>query len=992
MFSDINKNLTIIEGAYRKFKSYYYYNKNFLCMRKKIADFESDPAIMLDTFNVLAKYLLHPNSKSSKILIDDLLCKINIIALPKKFEQPQAKQNAPVSNFVSKDKKLKDVNFFIDMPIELCIIDTVLCVCLGKVSNELMLLSFDVYGNTLNEKALFNEGEILWENNRLFNTYFNKYSQWRNEAFNCLERNYDKGKDSLLVSIDLKSYYYSARCSYKYFKNKFKDSSIYKNCRFLFKIYSQISIKYLSILKQFRHFEEAFKEDEFCLPIGMLSSMVLANIYLSDFDDKVIECNDLAYYGRYVDDMLFVFCTSLDPNDKVDNIIKDKLIKNSILLTKTSNESQLFNHPELIVQDEKVKLIYIDHSESRAILDVYNDTIKIVPSQTQPIPEWDFNFKDFEESVYSFEKFTQSSKIRDLGDISLDPYKIGRYFSHLVSKFINIDIDNFTKKQVENQIKKMNQFFSGGQAIEYYAHWQNYMYFLVITEKFDELKNFYGSIKNEIRNAVNYNLDNKKYKKIKSLNKIVKDSILAHLDICYFTAFSINLPVVPARRQSEVKKYINSNMFNHNLLMLPLSNYVFNDYDKALINLAVEDLKFESTNYSTNPKFKWSPRFIHFDELLMLYFYYQHNNERRQMGKFADSKLVEAFININHISYLPFTIEQRDIYKLSDELKYSLKQFIVPDDREKNINRINICTASINLSPEDCVKSLEKKNISSKKKEVIWKILDEAFKYSGTVKIDKLLILPELFYPTTLIKDLIKYSRITQTAIITGLGYIKVNDNQVKNYVATILPFKSKCYKNAMIFIREKNDYSPIEKHLLAKHGYTCVDNEISKYQIFNWRGLDLGAMICFELTDIMARALLRGNVDLLALPVLNKDTTYFSNIIDSATRDLHCVIVQANTASYGDTRVTAPYDRDNKDIFKIKGGDNGNTVIGTLDLDGLFKYQSNYYNNDSQYIKKLLKRKGKKTSKKLIDKNASSEKPNIKRLSARFRNKRTSR
>ena len=35
-----------------------------------------------------------------------------------------------------------------------------------------------------------------------------------------------------------------------------------------------------------------------------------------------------------------------------------------------------------------------------------------------------------------------------------------------------------------------------------------------------------------------------------------------------------------------------------------------------------------------------------------------------------------------------------------------------------------------------------------------------------------------------------------------------------------------------------------------------------------------------------MARALLKGRCDFIAASVFNPDTTYFSNIIDSATRD----------------------------------------------------------------------------------------------------------
>ena len=36
MFKETEKTKVMIQGAYRKLKSYYYYNKNFMIMREKI--------------------------------------------------------------------------------------------------------------------------------------------------------------------------------------------------------------------------------------------------------------------------------------------------------------------------------------------------------------------------------------------------------------------------------------------------------------------------------------------------------------------------------------------------------------------------------------------------------------------------------------------------------------------------------------------------------------------------------------------------------------------------------------------------------------------------------------------------------------------------------------------------------------------------------------------------------------------------------------------
>lgn len=103
----------------------------------------------------------------------------------------------------------------------------------------------------------------------------------------------------------------------------------------------------------------------------------------------------------------------------------------------------------------------------------------------------------------------------------------------------------------------------------------------------------------------------------------------------------------------------------------------------------------------------------------------------------------------------------------------------------------------------------------------------------------------------------------------------------------------------------------------------------------------------------------------------------------DSAVRDLHAFVVQANTSFYGDSRITGPYDRDSKDIFKIKGGDNDHVVIGTVNFEKLNTYQRNYYGDFEAKLEQIEQERRKKNPK-YPQKDKS--KPNIKPFSARYR------
>ena len=217
------------------------------------------------------------------------------------------------------------------------------------------------------------------------------------------------------------------------------------------------------------------------------------------------------------------------------------------------------------------------------------------------------------------------------------------------------------------------------------------------------------------------------------------------------------------------------------------------------------------------------------------------------------------------------------------------------------------------------------------------------------------------------------------------MQYLADDKDRRYNYIATILPFTTgkRKYNNAFLYIMDKNDYSPIEFEELSKNGLYCQNRDIAEYQIFNWNGIRLSPMVCYELTDVMARALLKGKCDFIAATVFNPDTTYFSNIIDSTARDLHAFVIQSNTSYYGDSRVTGPYDRDSKDIFKIKGGDNDHVVIGTINFKKFKTFQLNYY-DDLQKKLSIIRKERVKKKPNYPPKDKS--KPNLKPLSARFK------
>ncbi len=104
--------------------------------------------------------------------------------------------------------------------------------------------------------------------------------------------------------------------------------------------------------------------------------------------------------------------------------------------------------------------------------------------------------------------------------------------------------------------------------------------------------------------------------------------------------------------------------------------------------------------------------------------------------------------------------------------------------------------------------------------------------------------------------------------------------------------------------------------------------------------GIRYGIFLCYEFTDIVARSLYKNKVDVIFAPEHNRDTSYFANIIETTARDLHVFIVQANTSIYGDSRITGPYGRNNRNVIQIKGGDRDDIIVGTIELGKVEQYQ----------------------------------------------------
>ena len=325
MTHELFNDFDILE-AYRKLKTHYYYDNTDLHMRRKIANFEAD-----SNFEQKLKNLMDSlnDNKTPEFYISKYN-EIGYYTKPKSFENNIVDEDSLIvtNRYMSEQYDLGGFNFFIDLPIELHIINVLWIMKLGYLLDS----QYCHYSNKEKSYCYANKLEIdedtgkIKDGNKLFKTYSYQYQQWRDD---CIETAEDllqnHKKDVIIVSLDIKSYYPTASLDYSKVNEDLKIrcnnkdiSDDFEKYSFLTKILGKIRDEYYKLIKPLTEKEEKkppkednneqenIKYSEMLIPIGMLSSNVIANWYLRIFDERVNKYVKPAYYGRYVDDILIV--------------------------------------------------------------------------------------------------------------------------------------------------------------------------------------------------------------------------------------------------------------------------------------------------------------------------------------------------------------------------------------------------------------------------------------------------------------------------------------------------------------------------------------------------------------------------------------------------------------------------------------------------------------------------------------------------------------
>lgn len=924
LFKNKKEALKIVENVYCKLKTFLYNDKTLFYQREKIALYEDE------NFDKKLYCLSEALFEEDFSYFEKQIQEASFFLKPKKFKLE--KQETDVVRIEeNKEARLSEINFFIDCSIELLLIDFLYMLLIKKISFDYIDCSSSYAGkfkNGIYQESIDFLNGIDFISNRCFEYYFNSYKSWRDTAFQKVEEHSKQSTcGSVLFSLDLQSFYYSVSFSFEKMHSQFLNDNRLEKIGFLEKIVSSLYRSYFLKIKKYRNHLK-IDENNTPFPIGLYSPIVLRDIYLNDIDKKILGTKNLLYYGRYVDDILILFSRDESSNDT--NFINHYLVDENILKQEGNKCFSFVGHSNLRTSfDAKDKYFIFKGGEESKLIKAFKEILNKNSSESNLLPDVDFIDSDFDSKVYSLIFNDASHTLRNLNLLISDISSASHYMRAVTKIFKGTSF--VTMKEFSDKfIYQINNFFDGCLTIQHHQAWPILFESYIVlgnenSKHFNELYRkiirFINSLDSNI--SLNEDLYNKRF--THKLVSLLKDNLKSLLNGAVAYACSLN-PSYYANHNNKILHLISafreSNMFDQSLCTVPLIGCLEN-VDKSISLL---DPSFNSYLNKIN-SFEFDLKKVKFAPYFFTYFDLNHILLLKSVKTDIDFKFSDVanlFNEFNHIkSKPPINVEKLETINYCLVNKYTYKTHLKKDNLE-TFGLVNV--------------SYDEKNIRTylfspysafdiKNKIKLFKILIDSKKQGISF-----VVFPELCLPIEWIKDISLFLVKNKMSMIFGALYL-IDRKIAHNFVVTLIAFGTKKFTYLHEIIREKIHYPPSELQILSSAKLTAFNKkprlDIVSNKLFNFSNL-----LCFELTDINLRAILKNNIDLLIVPELNHDTNYFGSIIESTARDLYIYVLQENTTKFGDSRITGPFDTVNKNIIQFKGGENNFVVAQRIDFN----------------------------------------------------------
>ncbi len=985
----LNSNLEEeLNEALKKLTSYTYFDKQGLNLRATLARFLNKNKEQRNQYLVgLAERI-----RQGSISIEN---NIQLLIMPKKVEMIVPKQSNFISNAeLLNGSKVTRAAIFIDASIDIHLIAVLWTMRYGYHLDK--SLSKNCFGNRLDLNL---EGKIP-EGRRLFKKYERQFQNWWSKAIEAAKELLNKGDDVTIVNLDFKDYYHRVELQFssveKFIESKTNNSKITEDP--LHNIFIKIHQTYRQKFEKLNHQGvDSKKNGVYNLPIGLLSSPVLANFYLKDFDSDVEKNLKPIHYGRYVDDILIVLKNTLlnldadlEEGESLVDVYFEKHLTSVFQITTDIEEpfrlkSRNNEYENIVFQKEKLFIYQFDANLSEGLLSKFEKEQRCRSSAFQFLSEDDDNneYQDldnitFENNFEDSEEGSARFKIQEERK-----FELSVYLAKILRGTVQVGKD-YKKEEVE----KILRYFQGHVLIKGHHYWEKLLTLFFIREEYDRFYELYSKITNEIYQLTN-EIDKKSGKfRINDL----KEGLINHLNFSYLMAIGLHPEFRVGNELSKEHQEIHRNQINpENTRLFWSSGLTRKSYVNFPLAQFIRSSIFDLIDF---PLYRFPemwcfssgidiemvyPYRVKFYELALFEFF-KYLNESQGTYKFDDSKYKsidfipleildkawENFVAINDIKNsnevkkeyfrheyegvsLDNELKEAEIKNLG-KLKLSYYK-VINGGNSKGKFRIGLVNKYVDF--RDNEKSLEGHPVESPERLLEFNhVLDDITRIPHC----DLFIMPEIALPWKLLTSFTTYSVNNKTAINTGLEHLRIGDLGF-NFTYTCLPINVHGDNDAIPILRLKNHYSHAEEDVIYKKRLSVPRQESYQYNRFYWRGLFFSEYNCFELANVEHRNLFYGKIDLMLSPIWNKDMHYYNSLIESTSRDLHLPILMCNTSQYGDSRFTMPLGHITRDKIRIKGGnvkDHRSTVL-VVDFNAkqLRYFQIHNYSNAEDFNEK---------------------------------------
>ncbi len=959
--------------AYRKLKNYFYFDNTSLYIRHQIAEFERDfysvqkQIDVKDLFKKKLEGILKVLNENDDKQLEDYLKQLNFRYYTKAVESQEKSEDSFIINRpLYDDVVVNNLNLIVDAPIEIHIISVLWLMVVGVHFRRAISKNNYAYKFMLGD----DEKDICHTGLQLYRPYYIGYQEWRDTALSTALKILDEKKDATILSLDVKRYFYSVRVNLidllKGIKDRHGidvdlDSGLIKRLTEVLqrinRIYTKKILDYIDVEINKKGLEN---DDTTLLPVGLLSSGFIGNLVLCDFDERVVEKMNPAYYGRYVDDLLFVFGDrKIHKKDTLSRFIKENFVERNLLKV-DGDDFQIDSYPTLSIQKKKIVIEHFYHNESRAAINKFKNNISRQRSEFRFLPDEEQIDKEFDNEAFSIQYSESINKLRSIKDYKEDKYGASKFLAHKIflACQLNHSGSNKERKELEKSHQQILTFFKGKCCIEFSTLWEKVATYFIINHDEKMLNKFITQTIAIVDGISSKNLPKDKLDRYKDdlkelLVLSVANPLALNLD------FNVKAFEERTAHCQEVARSIRySNMFRHNISGIMGINYTKSLYDEQ-VNLYQYSAKVGEFDYDY--ALYLSPRFVHYDEINVVainrtFTSGLDNKPNEDIQDEILKKAEEFYRRVNHdweklFNNVPETYhplyEIRSFNEKRDDVKCEYVR-VFEDKESKSCNK-RVGIVNMKVPFQQISESMwDRPVLTAERRNELFEIINMAIKENCEI-----LVLPELSVPFQWLETLISQCKRHDLAIITGLEYYHCADKKAYNCVATILPIKTKYFTTAAAFLRVKNHYAPKEVKELGGRRKP-VPNVKKHYHLFHWRKCYFSVYNCFELANINDRALFKSKADFIVATEWNPDVNYYADIAGSWVRDVHCYFIQCNTSDYGDSCIMRPSRTEESRMVTVKGGINSTVLVEDIDIKKLrdFQYKEHILQMDDKSFK----------------------------------------